>query len=142
MDDPFQLERFLTAQADLYATALRELQRGRKTSHWIWFIFPQIAGLGRSPTAQHYAIGSLDEARAYLQHPILGTRLHQCLDALNALPETDVERVFGDLDAMKFRSAHTLFQAAAHGDAIITTALERWFGGKEDAATLTLLRRA
>jgi uncharacterized protein (DUF1810 family) len=142
MDDPFQLDRFLTAQADLYATALRELQRGRKTSHWIWFVFPQIAGLGRSPTAQHYAIGSLDEARAYLRHPILGTRLHQCLDALNALPETDVERVFGDLDAMKFRSSLTLFQAAAPGDAIITTALERWFGGKKDAATLTLLRRA
>ncbi|WP_442681003.1 DUF1810 domain-containing protein [Sphingomonas sp. ASY06-1R] len=142
MDDPFQLDRFLTAQADLYATALQELQRGRKTSHWIWFIFPQIAGLGRSPTAQHYAIRSLDEARAYLRHPILGARLHECLHALDGLPEADAERVFGALDAMKVRSSLTLFRAAAPGDGAVTTALNRWFGGKEDAATLTLLRRA
>lgn len=142
MDDAFHLDRFLAAQADMFTIALGELQRGRKTSHWIWFIFPQIAGLGRSSTAQHYALRSLDEARAYLDHPILGMRLHQCLDALSSLTSIDAEHVFGALDAMKFRSSLTLFHAADPADAHVTAALDRWFGGEEDEATLTLLRRA
>ena len=126
----------------MYATALAELGNGRKTSHWIWFIFPQLSGLGRSPTAQHYGIASLAEAQAYLGHPVLGPRLHECLQALQSLPPTSAERIFGALDAMKFRSSLTLFRAADPADAVVKAALDRWFDGREDEATLELLRRA
>ena len=142
MTDPFHLDRFLQAQREMYATALAELGNGRKTSHWIWFIFPQLSGLGRSPTAQHYGIASLAEAQAYLGHPVLGPRLHECLQALQSLPPTGAERIFGALDAMKFRSSLTLFRAADPADAVVKAALERWFDGREDEATLELLRRA
>jgi len=117
------------------------LRSGRKSSHWIWFVFPQIAGLGHSPTAQHYAIRSLEEAQAYLAHPILGARLHECLKALQLLETDDAQSVFGDLDAMKFRSSLTLFAEADPGDAIVDAALDRWFGGERDAKTLQLLGR-
>ena len=141
MADPFDLERFLKAQEEAFEIALEELRSGRKRSHWIWFVFPQIAGLGHSPTAQHYAIRSLEEAQAYLAHPILGARLHECLKALQLLETDDAQSVFGDLDAMKFRSSLTLFAEADPGDAIVDAALDRWFGGERDAKTLQLLGR-
>jgi uncharacterized protein (DUF1810 family) len=141
MPDAHDLQRFLKAQEDDYGTALEELRQGRKRSHWIWFVFPQIAGLGHSPTAQYYAIRSLEEAQAYLAHPILGARLHECLKALQLLDETDPASVFGNLDAMKFRSSLTLFAEADPNDAIVAAALDRWFGGTGDEKTLQLLRR-
>jgi len=140
MDD-HDLDRFLKAQGDTYDTALDELKAGRKRSHWIWFIFPQIAGLGRSPTSQFYGVKSLDEAAAYLRHPILGGRLHESLKTLQMLEETSADRIFGDLDAMKFRSSLTLFAEADPADPIIEAALDRWFGGRKDEKTLQLLRR-
>jgi uncharacterized protein (DUF1810 family) len=142
MADPFDLDRFLKAQEGDYATALAELKTGRKRGHWIWFVFPQLAGLGRSPTAQHYAIRSLREAQAYLAHPILGARLHECLGALQALAPTSAEAVFGELDAMKLRSSLTLFAEADAGDAFVEGALQRWFDGRKDEATLRLLHSA
>jgi uncharacterized protein (DUF1810 family) len=141
MADPFDLDRFLKAQEESFEIALEELRSGRKRSHWIWFIFPQLAGLGHSPTAQHYAIRSLGEAQAYLAHPILGARLHECLKALQLLETDDAQSVFGDLDAMKLRSSLTLFAEADPGDAIVDAALDRWFDGKRDAKTLQLLGR-
>jgi uncharacterized protein (DUF1810 family) len=139
MADPYDLDRFLKAQEDSYDTALDELRAGRKRSHWIWFIFPQLAGLGHSPTSQYYGIKSLDEAAAYLRHPILGGRLHECLKALQLLEETSADRVFGELDAMKFRSSLTLFAEADPADPIVDAALDRWFGGRKDEKTLQLL---
>ncbi|WP_404711044.1 DUF1810 domain-containing protein [Sphingomonas sp. MMS24-J13] len=136
-DDPYDLARFVAAQQSVYATALGEIKRGAKRSHWMWFIFPQVAGLGRSPTAQHFAISSIDEARAYLAHPLLGTRLHECVAALQDLPPTSAEAVFGGIDAIKLRSSLTLF-AEASGERMFEAAIERWFGSK-DAATLKLL---
>ena len=142
MADAHDLDRFLDAQEGSYETALDELKSGHKRSHWIWFIFPQIAGLGRSPTAQHYAIRSLDEAQAYLAHPILGARLHECIKVLQLLPPASAEDVFGSLDAMKVRSSLTLFAEADPGDAIVAAALDRWFDGRRDDTTLELLGRA
>ena len=138
MDDR-NLDRFLKAQEDTYDTALDELKAGRKRSHWIWFVFPQIAGLGQSPTAQFYAIASRDEAAAYLRHPILGGRLHESLKILQTLEETRADHIFGELDAMKFRSSLTLFAEADPADPIIEAALDRWFGGRKDEKTLQLL---
>lgn len=140
MNDPFNLDRFAEAQAGTYAAALAELRAGTKTSHWMWFVFPQIAGLGRSPTARFYAISSLDEARAYLAHPILGQRLRECVAAVQALPFTDAVRLFGHVDAAKFRSSLTLFVEAGGGKAF-EDALTRWSGGP-DEATLDILRAA
>lgn len=140
MADRFDLDRFLRAQENSYEAALDELKAGRKRSHWIWFVFPQIAGLGRSPTAQHYAICSIAEAQAYLSHPILGARLHESLEVLRLLEPISADAVFGSLDAMKFRSSLTLFAAADGGDAVVATALDRWFGGRKDEATLRLLQ--
>ena len=141
MSEEYDLDRFLEAQEDAYDAALDELKAGRKRSHWIWFVFPQMAGLGHSPTAQHYGIRSLEEAQAYLAHPILGARLHECLKALQLVETNDAREVFGDLDAMKFRSSLTLFAEADPGDAIIEAALDRWFGGTKDEKTLQLLGR-
>jgi len=135
MDDPHRLERFLAAQDGTYETALAEVRRGAKRSHWMWFVFPQIAGLGFSPMAQRYAIASLDEARAYLAHPILGSRLRECVAALDGLTGTTAERVFGGIDAMKLRSSLTLFEAAG---APFGPTIERWFDGR-DGRTLALL---
>jgi len=132
------LDRFLTAQADSYATALAEIRQGAKRSHWMWYIFPQIAGLGQSPMARHYAIADLDEARAFLAHPVLGARYREMVEALQALGPTTVERVFGGIDAMKLRSSLTLFREAS-GERVFGEALDRWFGGDEDKATLDRL---
>ena len=135
----FDLSRFVSAQEDSYATALAEIRAGAKRSHWMWFIFPQIAGLGHSSTARFYAIQSLEEAEAYLAHPLLGARLRECVDALLALPNTDADRVFGPVDAMKLRSSLTLF-AEASAEPRFADALRQWFDGRRDDATHRLLR--
>ncbi len=133
------LDRFVSAQADVYPQALAELRRGRKTSHWMWFVFPQIAGLGRSETARFYAIRDADEAHAYLAHPMLGPRLVEATLAVTAAPGS-AEAILGGIDAMKLRSAMTLFAAVADDDAPFVAALDRFFDGQRDPATLALLR--
>jgi uncharacterized protein (DUF1810 family) len=138
MEHNYDLQRFVTAQAGSYETALAEIRRGAKRSHWMWYIFPQLAGLGTSPMARRYAIASIDEARAYLEHPLLGPRLLACIRALQALPSTTAEAVFGGIDAKKLRSSLTLFMAAGGGPAFVE-ALQRWFAGQADDATLKLL---
>lgn len=138
-DDPFGLQRFIEAQATSYDTALAEIRRGAKRSHWMWFIFPQVAGLGSSAMAQRYAIGSLDEARAYLAHPVLGARMQACVAALQDLTGTTAEGVFGGIDAVKLRSSLTLFVKAGSGP-LLEAALTRWFG-EPDQATLDILDR-
>ncbi len=112
MDDPFNLQRFVDAQSLVYETVLRELRAGRKTTHWIWFIFPQARGLGRSAMSERYAISSLDEARAYLAHPVLGPRLEACTKLVLSHKDVSLEEIFGELDAMKFRSSMELFRKA------------------------------
>ena len=141
MDDPFDLERFVDAQDSgaTYASAVRELEQGRKQTHWMWFVFPQIAGLGHSPTAQRYAVSGLPEARAYLAHPVLGPRLVECARALLGQPESDPVRVFGPIDAQKLRSSMTLFSRAAPGEATFDEVLHRLFGGEPDGATIERL---
>jgi uncharacterized protein (DUF1810 family) len=135
MDDPCHLQRFLDAQAGDYERALAEIAAGAKRSHWMWYIFPQLAGLGHSAMARRYAIASRAEARAYLAHPILGPRLLRCVAALQALPGADPVAIFGPVDAMKLRSSLSLFEAAG-GSALYAAALERWFAGMRDPATL------
>jgi uncharacterized protein (DUF1810 family) len=139
MDDPYQLSRFVAAQDGVYADVVAELRRGRKTSHWMWFVFPQIAGLGRSATAQWYAIGTLDEARAYLQHPVLGPRLLECADILLTDTERTAVAIFGDIDATKLRSSMTLFRRAGPEERRFSRVLDRFFDGTEDAETLRRL---
>ena len=136
------LERFVTAQRDLYPQALAELVRGRKASHWIWFVFPQIAGLGHSPMAVRYAIGDLAEARDYLAHPVLGARLSEAAGAMLAHAGTlSAEAILGGIDAVKFRSSMTLFETAAEGDAkaLFAGCLAAFFGGARDPETLRRL---
>lgn len=140
MSDPFDLHRFVSAQEDIYPVALGEIRRGAKRSHWMWFVFPQIAGLGRSDMARRYAIGSLDEACAYLDHELLGARYRESVSALQDLIGTTAEQVFGSVDAMKLRSSLTLFGEAS-GMPLIGAAIDRWFEGKRDQATLDILRR-
>lgn len=132
------LGRFVEAQARSYAVALAELRRGAKRSHWMWFVFPQLVGLGRSATARFYGIGSLDEARAYLDHPLLGERYRECVSVLQDLNTSDAEAVFGATDAMKLRSSLTLFQRAVP-QTLFEAALARWFAGEPDPATRALL---
>ena len=139
MTTTHDLSRFLMAQETTYAAALSELRSGKKRSHWMWFIFPQIAGLGLSSMSRHYAIRSLDEARAYLAHPVLGMRLRECVSALEDLAGTTAVTVFGEVDAMKLRSCLTLF-IAADGGPLFQSALLRWFGGEQDEATLRILQ--
>jgi uncharacterized protein (DUF1810 family) len=138
MPDPHDLERFVAAQDDrgTYDAALAELRAGRKTSHWMWFVFPQIAGLGHSPMARRYAIASLEEARAYLAHPVLGPRLVEAARALAALTGRSAREVLGDTDAMKLRSSMTLFARAAPEEPVFARVLEVYFQGSEDEATL------
>ena len=129
MADAYDLGRFVAAQEGVYGRALAELQAGAKRSHWMWFIFPQIAGLGASAMAQRYAIGSLAEARAYLAHPILGERLRACTAAVNAVAGRSAHAIFGAPDDVKFRSSLTLFAAAAPDEPLFAEALARFFGG-------------
>jgi len=139
--DPYRLERFVTAQdsGGTYQRALAELRAGRKTSHWMWFIFPQVAGLGLSVMAQRYAISGLDEARAYLGHPVLGPRLRECAGAIAAVDDSTADRILGPVDAMKLRSCMTLFAAAAPEEAVFGDILTRYFDGRPDEATLARL---
>lgn len=141
--DSHDLARFVAAQAPVMPQVQRELAAGRKTSHWMWFVFPQLRGLGRSATAQHYGIASLDEARAYLAHPLLGERLRACAQQLLALPEgRSALQVFGTPDDLKLHSSMTLFARAAPDEALWRQVLQRHHGGVEDAATLRLLGAA
>jgi uncharacterized protein (DUF1810 family) len=133
------LERFLDAQRGVYLGALEELRHGRKTGHWIWFIFPQVAGLGSSAMSQRFAIGSLDEARAYLAHPVLGARLRECAGAVLATTGRSAEEVLGPLDAVKLRSSMSLFHRAAPEEPVFRQVLERFCGGRADEATDALL---
>ncbi|OWK28945.1 DUF1810 domain-containing protein [Sphingomonas mucosissima] len=138
MTDPFHLGRFVAAQETSQAAALAELRRGRKTTHWMWFIFPQLRGLGRSDTATYYGIASLDEARAYLRHPLLGSRLIEACAAL-LLASGSADAILGPVDAMKLHSSMTLFAAAADDPAPFDAVLARFYGGTRDAATMALL---
>jgi uncharacterized protein (DUF1810 family) len=136
----FDLGRFVAAQQDVYAGALAEVRAGRKTGHWMWFVFPQLAGLGESAMSRRYAIASLDEARAYLAHPVLGRRLRECADALLALrSDAAAEGVFGPIDARKLRSSMTLFARADRSDDRFRRVLDRFFGGEADPLTDELL---
>ena len=138
-DDGYDLARFVSAQDGVHERALGELRRGRKESHWMWFVFPQIAGLGSSAAAQLYAIGSLDEARPYLDHPVLGRRLRTCTAAVNRHAGRSARAIFGSPDDVKFRSSMTLFAAADPGEAAFTTALAVFFEGVADPLTLDRL---
>ncbi len=143
MDDPWNLERFVAAQGDdeVFERVLAELRSGRKTGHWMWFVFPQIAGLGRSPTSRRFAISSVEEARAYMAHPVLGERLLICACIVaSARPQT-AEQVFGEVDAHKLHSAMTFFMRSAPEEPVFGEVLERFFAGLPDAATDRLLGR-
>lgn len=144
MDDPYDLERFVVAQdaEGTYERALGELLGGRKRTHWMWFVFPQIAGLGRSPTARRFAITSLAEARAYLAHPVLGERLRQCSAIVAESKGGSAEEIFGELDAQKLRSSMTLFRRADPEEERFTRVLDRFFAGRADPATDDLLDEA
>jgi uncharacterized protein (DUF1810 family) len=137
--DPHDLGRFVSAQDGVYDRALAELRSGRKQSHWMWFIFPQIDGLGHSPTAQHYAIKSRQEARAYLDHPVLGARLSECAEALLAIQGSSASAIFGYPDDLKLRSSMTLFEAVAGPESIFTRVLDRYHEGERDVKSLQLL---
>jgi len=142
VDGPSGLARFVEAQRANYDEALAELTAGRKQTHWMWYVLPQLRGLGTSAMAQRYGLASLDEARAYLAHPVLGPRLMACVAAMNALPETSAERVLGAVDAAKFRSCLTLFLAADPGNAVLRKALDKFYAGAADERTLGLLGAA
>ena len=139
--DPYNLQRFIDAQQRDYPTALAEIRAGRKRSHWMWYIFPQYHGLGFSPTSVHYAIKSADEARAYLAHPLLGARLHECADALLALEGSDAHRVFGSPDDLKLKSSMTLFAQVSAGGSVFEQVIDRYYGGRQDRKTIDLLDR-
>jgi uncharacterized protein (DUF1810 family) len=131
----FDLERFLTAQQHVYPGVLAELRAGRKTGHWMWFVFPQVAGLGRSDLSRFYAIASLDEARAYLDHPVLGPRLRECAGIVLATEGRSAEDIFGGIDAVKLRSSMTLFHRAEPREPVFREVLDRCFGGVADPGT-------
>ncbi|MEI8333776.1 MAG: DUF1810 domain-containing protein [Chloroflexota bacterium] len=131
----YDLDRFVDEQQHVYDRVLDELRRGQKSGHWIWFIFPQIEGLGSSEMSRRFAISSLDEARAYLAHPLLGPRLRECADIVLATRGKSAEQIFGPIDAMKLRSCATLFHRAAPDEPVFTQVLDRYFGGVGDQAT-------
>jgi uncharacterized protein (DUF1810 family) len=135
MPQSHDLERFVLAQGGVYDGVLDELRRGRKVGHWIWFIFPQVAGLGYSAMSQQYAISSLDEARAYLAHPVLGARLRECAEIVLATKGRTALEIFGPIDAVKLRSSMTLFHRAAPDEAVFAQVLERYYDGNADEAT-------
>lgn len=140
--DPFDLSRFLYAQEGVYPQVLQELGRGRKSGHWIWYVFPQIAGLGRSPTSRLYSIASIGEANAYAAHPVLGPRLVECTELVLDVEGETAEQIFGSLDAMKFRSSMTLFAASDAESDVFDRALEKYFGGSPDPLTEQAIRDA
>lgn len=138
--DKYDLQRFVDAQANSYTQVLRELRAGKKRSHWMWFIFPQFDGLGFSATAHHYAIKNLDEARAYLQHPVLGARLVECTQCVNDLDGLTAHQIFGSPDDLKFGSSMTLFELVAEPHSAFATAMGKYYSGQRDARTLQLVR--
>ncbi|HEY2238013.1 MAG TPA: DUF1810 domain-containing protein [Streptosporangiaceae bacterium] len=144
VNDTYDLERFVEAQdsGGTYEQALAELRRGRKTSHWMWFVFPQVAGLGQSPTSRRYAISGLAEARAYLEHPVLGPRLVAAARVLTERPGGDAAEIFGGLDAQKLCSSMTLFHRAAPDQPVFGRVLSQYFGGQADEVTSRLLGRS
>jgi uncharacterized protein (DUF1810 family) len=135
MTDRFHLQRFVDAQAPIYEAVRQELRAGRKESHWMWFVFPQIAGLGQSPTSLRFAIASLDEAIAYLAHPVLGRRLRECAELVLDVEGRTAREIFGPIDEMKFRSSMTLFARAAHDEDVFQRCLDNYFAGNPDPAT-------
>lgn len=139
--DTHDLERFVAAQDahQTYDAALAELRAGRKRTHWMWFVFPQVAGLGSSPTTQHFALSGLAEARAYLAHPVLGARLRECAAALVEIDETDPVRIFDGIDAQKLQSSMTLFSRADPDEPVFAEVLDRYYGGVLDEGTLSRL---
>ena len=139
MTDAFHFTRFVDAQEPVFPEVLKELRAGRKTSHWMWFIFPQIEGLGHSSTARYFAIRSLDEAKAYLRHPMLGPRLRECARLVNAVEGRTASQIFGYPDDLKFRSSMTLFAQATDDNAEFVEAIRKYFGGEFDAATVERL---
>lgn len=140
-DDPFELSRFLSAQETVYGGALGEIKSGSKRSHWMWFVFPQIMGLGASATSRHYAIRGAGEARAYLAHPVLGTRLRECAAALLEVEGRSVAQIFGYPDDLKLKSSMTLFEAVAQECSLFSRVLEKYYNGQRDGTTLRLLER-
>lgn len=139
MDDPFQLQRFVDAQQPVYETVLGELRAGRKRSHWMWFIFPQVAGLGHSMMARKFALSSLHEAAAYLAHPVLGRRLRECSVQVAGIEGRSIAEIFGYPDDMKFRSSMTLFAQVSPEEPIFAACLQKYFGGDPDPQTLARL---
>lgn len=139
METDFDLERFVQAQAPVYATVLKELRAGHKRTHWMWFIFPQLDGLGRSEMARRYAIRSGDEAAAYLAHPVLGARLRECATIVDSLDGRTVNQIFGHPDDLKFRSSMTLFADVAPDEAVFQDCIDKYFGGEPDDETLARL---
>jgi uncharacterized protein (DUF1810 family) len=138
--DEYNLQRFVDAQRGSYERAEKELRAGRKESHWMWYVFPQIKGLGRSSTAREFAIASLEEARAYLEHPVLGNRLRECARLVTAVEGRSVEEIFGHPDNLKFHSSMTLFAQAARDNQVFLDALKKFFGGEFDRQTIERLR--
>ena len=138
-DDPHDLRRFVDAQDPVLDRVRAELRRGRKASHWMWFVFPQVAGLGSSPTARRFALSGLDEARAYLAHPVLGPRLRECAGLAAAAPGGSAAEVFGHPDDLKLRSSMTLFARAAPDEPVFGRVLDQYFQGTQDAATISRL---
>ena len=139
--DEYDFGRFVQAQSPSYATALMEMRRGAKRSHWMWFVFPQVAGLGSSDMARRFAIGGIEEARAYYAHPLLGERYRECVAVLQDLTGTTAQFVFGSVDAMKLRSSLTLFWRATDAP-MVKAAIDQWFDGAPDEATIAILDRA
>ena len=139
MNDPYNLQRFVDAQDAVYERVVEELRGGRKSSHWMWFVFPQLRGLGQSQMAHTFGIGSRAEAEAYLKHPVLGPRLKECTRQVNLIKGRTIEEIFGYPDDLKFRSSMTLFASVEREDQLFKTALDKYFGGAPDARTLELL---
>jgi uncharacterized protein (DUF1810 family) len=137
--DPFDLQRFVDAQAPVYDTVVGELRSGRKRSHWMWFVFPQLRGLGSSPTAVRFGISSIDEARAYLAHELLGSRLRECAGLVAGIDGRSAEQIFGWPDDLKLRSSMTLFARAADSESVFAAVLEKFYDGEEDPATVARL---
>ncbi len=141
MDDPYNLQRFVDAQQHVFASVIAELGQGNKLGHWMWFIFPQLKGLGRTAQSNFFGISSVQEAAAYLQHPVLGPRLIECTQLVNAIEGHSAEDIFGEIDAMKFRSSMTLFAYAAPENQVFIDALGKYYAGEFDPLTIAYLRK-
>ena len=136
MNDPFNLERFVDAQTPEFEAVVSELRQGRKTSHWMWFVFPQLKGLGSSSMSNHFGISSLEEAKAYLGHPVLGSRLVECTELVNRVEDRSIQEIFGGIDSLKFQSSMTLFAKAGPNIRVFKDALDKYFEGKADQWTI------